>query len=654
MERPIFIAVIGYIIGIIVGLYFNFSIAFFYILLFSIYFLYKYFLKSNKREKFKLISIKRYKRYLKLYFHKSSIFLVLIISVISNTIVLYQNRRYKSMVDKLNEKENISIIATIISEKEEKEYSNKYIVEAKVDNLKVRLYITVARNINLEYGDKISLVGDYIKPEFQRNYGGFDYYNYLKQLKIYGTIKCSSINIIEKKQGHIIFRLSNKISIEIKDRINKIMKEDIASIVNGLILGDKSKIEEEVNERFSNAGISHILAVSGMHVTYIILGISISLRKMIGKRKSDIFTIFIVIFYMFITNFSPSIVRAGIMSILYIFSNIIHRKNDILTSISFSLLIILIYNPFLIMNLGLQLTYGGTIGIILFNKTILDILNNIKFKNKKYKYIIPLKYKKILNKIKEIISISISVQIFIFPIIIFHLNKFSTYFIISNLLLAIIVGPAIILCFLFIIIILVNMQVAKFIGFIIEYLIQILLFFSKVGNFPLSKIYIPTLKIYQIIIYYIMIFIFKFLYDIYNSKNINKTKIRVKNLIALYKFRIKQKKLKSGKFFILICILIIILYKFPQKLKIHFVDVGQGDCTFIVTPNNKTILIDGGGSVNSSFDVGKNTLLPYILDRGFSKIDFVIISHFDQDHVRWVDYYLRRVKSKTSNYRETV
>ena len=80
--------------------------------------------------------------------------------------------------------------------------------------------------------------------------------------------------------------------------------------------------------------------------------------------------------------------------------------------------------------------------------------------------------------------------------------------------------------------------------------------------------------------------------------------------------------------------IIIILNLIPKDLKIHFVDVGQGDCTFIVTPQNKTILIDGGGSELGSFDVGKNTLIPYILDRGYTKIDYIIVSHFDSDHVR--------------------
>ena len=73
--------------------------------------------------------------------------------------------------------------------------------------------------------------------------------------------------------------------------------------------------------------------------------------------------------------------------------------------------------------------------------------------------------------------------------------------------------------------------------------------------------------------------------------------------------------------------------QFQQKLKIHFLDVGQGDSCFIITPNHKTILIDGGGSTSNSFDVGKDTIIPYLLDRGYTKINYVFISHFDQDHV---------------------
>ena len=139
---------------------------------------------------------------------------------------------------------------------------------------------------------------------------------------------------------------------------------------------------------------------------------------------------------------------------------------------------------------------------------------------------------------------------------------------------------------------------------------------------------------------------------IYSAKYLNGTKRRVKNLIALMKYKLYEKKKKIWKTYqkilkeknIKLCILktckmiILIIFlsgigQFQQKLKIHFLDVGQGDSCFIITPNHKTILIDGGGSTSSSFDVGKDTVIPYLLDKGYTKINYVFISHFDQDHV---------------------
>ena len=93
------------------------------------------------------------------------------------------------------------------------------------------------------------------------------------------------------------------------------------------MLGYKNDISEEIQENFRNASMAHILAVSGMHISYIVLGINITFKKIIGKKSIHIFlSILILIFYMFITNFSPSITRAGIMGILYLISKIIYRK----------------------------------------------------------------------------------------------------------------------------------------------------------------------------------------------------------------------------------------------------------------------------------------------------------------------------------------
>ena len=322
------------------------------------------------------------------------------------------------------------------------------------------------------------------------------------------------------------------------------------------------------------------------------------------------------------------------MGIIMILSKIFYRKNDIYTALSISLFIILIYNPFLIKSLGLLLSYGGVIGIIILNKSILSILKNIKIKNKKYKYFIKPKIQNSLDKIKEIISVSISVQIFIFPIAIYNLNTFNPYFFISNLLLSIVIGPIIIIGFLFIIVILINYQITKLFIEPIKIGIKILIYISKIGKLPFSNIYIPTLSLFSIFIYYFIIVILLVTYKIYSTKKPNMTQIRAKNLIALIKFKIKNNIKKVKNLIIIICVVIIVISFIPRNLKIYFIDVGQGDSTLIVTPHNKTILIDGGGSENSDYDIGQNTLLPYILDRGYNTIDTIIISHFDSDHVR--------------------
>lgn len=91
---------------------------------------------------------------------------------------------------------------------------------------------------------------------------------------------------------------------------------------------------------------------------------------------------------------------------------------------------------------------------------------------------------------------------------------------------------------------------------------------------------------------------------------------------------------------------VVIFKNIPKNLEINFVDVGQGDSTFIITPKGKSILIDGGGSFSKEFDVGKSTLLPYILDKGYTKLDYIFISHADQDHIRWNLVFITRNKSK--------
>lgn len=187
---------------------------------------------------------------------------------------------------------------------------------------------------------------------------------------------------------------------------------------------------------------------------------------------------------------------------------------------------------------------------------------------------------------------------------------------------------------------------AKVFAFLLNFGIDILQFISKLSKLPFAKIYFPTPSILMIIAYFAVVLISYFLYPIYHLKELTNTQKRVKNIIALFRYKFNQKRIKYVMLIIVTIAVCFYISVLPKDLKIYFVDVGQGDCTFIVTPTNKTIFVDGGGSLNKDFDVGKSTVLPYLLDRGYNSLDYIMISHFDQDHVQALLYIMQEIEVK--------
>ena len=278
------------------------------------------------------------------------------------------------------------------------------------------------------------------------------------------------------------------------------------------------------------------------------------------------------------------------MSILGLMSFLFYRKSDVYNNLAFSSFIILIFNPYTIFDMGFLLSYGGTIGIILFSNKL----------SKKF----PIK-NKILNYIKEMFFVCISANIIIIPIIMYNFNTLSLTFFISNVLVSPIMGIVVILGFVQIFLSIININLAYLLSIFLNPMLEILIFIADfTAKLPLSKILIPTPNIIFIIIYYVIILFC-------NKINIKKTIIILSIIIIIFN----------------------LLNLLPKDLRIYFIDVGQGDSTLILTPKGNSILIDGGGSETGSFDVGEKILLPYLLDRGVTKIDYMMISHFDSDHV---------------------
>ena len=606
-NRPIVAITIGYIIGIILGLYCKISIVFLYLFIFILYLLFK----KPRTKKFKLISIRRYFRYVKLIITKKVLFLIILISIISNTITLYQNYQYKNLIENLSSKE-IKTEGIIISNARNKDYKNIYII--KIKNKNFYLNIKKSSKIYLAYGDRINLTGVFIEPETRRNYKGFDYSKYLKTIGIYGSIDVKSITKISSKQPSFKVTILNRINT-ISNKIINLYKDnfadDISNILTGIILGHTDEIDINIKEEFSESNISHILAVSGMHVGYLIIFCKTFFQSLFGKRKTYFLTIIILIFYMCLTGLSPSVVRASIMACLIIVSKLIYTRSDVWTNLSISLLVLLISNPFCIENISLTLSYIGTIGILIYSI-------NFKFKNK------------VLNAL----FLTISVTIFLNPVLAVYFNKIPIFSLFISSVIGVIILPIIILGFSFVFFSRIPVM-KNFIKKFLCILVKILLKITKIGKeIPLNKIYVITPNIATITMYYLFVFTVIFIYSVYFPKK-KQNKIfnrRIKNLISLLKYRFNQKKKKVISIILVISLILLILKIIPKDLKVHFIDVGQGDSCLIITPNNKKILIDGGGSEN--YDVGKKVLLPYLLARGIKKIDFVIVSHFDTDHIR--------------------
>lgn len=281
------------------------------------------------------------------------------------------------------------------------------------------------------------------------------------------------------------------------------------------------------------------------------------------------------------------------------------------SNICLSLFIILICNPYNIKNNGVLLSYGGTIGIICF----LEIFN------KKEKPKLSTENKviaKIKTYIKGIFFVSLSAQIVIMPIIAYSYKTISFTFFVTNILTSFLIGIIIVFGFIIILISFISLKFASVFGIVYKFLIDILQIITEyTSKMPLSKIYIKTPHLVEIIIYYLIIF------GIYYC---------IKKNISILKI-IKEQHRRIVVILLLVVLICTLLYvEFPKDLKVYFIDVGQGDSCLIITPKNTKILIDGGGS--ESYDTGEKILLQYLLSRRITSIDYIIVSHFDTDHCR--------------------
>ncbi len=594
---------------------------------------------------------------------------ILIGTVYINILDSKYEEKYSGISDEIN------LRGVIISEPQDKDYKYTYTIKVEEINNQdkykdTKLILNINKNklkdIVPKFGDEIELTGEFERPNSARNYKGFDYKQYLKSKGIYGTVDLESYKIVAEDKIDNFSKLINLVQNNMKNNINAILDKDEAALCIGILVGDREAISEETENNFKKSNLTHMLAVSGSHITYIITALAVLLGRT-SKKLTKIITIVILLFFMALTGFTSSVIRACIMGILVLIASMLHRKSDTINNLGLSSLIILLFNPYAIIDVGFLLSYGGTIGIVLLGDRITNGLYKILKKITKGKINLinedsiaentgtvsmkksesisindknreDRRYLIISKVIKYIIisfSITLSANLIIIPIMAYNFSTVSFTFWISNILAAPVMEIVTIFGFIVYFISIVFPLLAEFLGIFLGFLLDILLKIAEISSLiPGSSIYIKTPYVIECVIYYLIIYV---IYNLDKIKNIIKESKYKLSFIKL----IKKEAHNKQRNIVTTCIVTIVLLVFvsttisfiPRPLKIYFVDVGQGDCTLIQTPTNKSIIIDGGGSEFGNFDVGESILLPYLLDRRITTIDYMLISHADSDHI---------------------
>jgi competence protein ComEC len=497
--------------------------------------------------------------------------------------------------NKLNFEEDVEV-ECIVKDIKEYEHYNKIIGKIKVvrqnmNDIKTSSNVIVydKNKIIVEAGDLIKVNGKIDKPSPPRNPGGFNQQQYFYARNIRFKIYSEGFEVVTsryKKSSLILYKIKKNIS----NKINKIYPEKEASIINTMLLGDKETLSDEIKSDYKMAGISHLLAISGLHITIIGFSLFNIVRSIIRNNKLSVsLTICILILYCIITGSNISTVRATIMISIMLLSYFFDRKYNISSSLSISAIVLLVINPYQLFDVGFLLSYFAVIGIVIVGQK----LNT--------------KYNKSNSSIVSTLFITIGASLSTYPIILWFFYEIPTYGILINIIVVGVMTVVISFAIASIIICYIWMPLGKFIAGIIFFVLKYIDLCTKITNkLPLNSIIVGRPKIIFIVIYFLLIYI-----TLYSNRNIK----------------------RIGYYTSFLIIALILVFSKGDNIRITALDVGQGDCS-IIENQKKVYLIDGGGKRPKRIkNVGTYVVAPYLKFNGISKINGIFLSHSDYDHI---------------------
>ncbi|MEN6348535.1 MAG: DNA internalization-related competence protein ComEC/Rec2 [Syntrophomonas sp.] len=501
----------------------------------------------------------------------------------------------------LQPQNNVIVRGTVESEPSFDGEKSRFVLHTDSSDIyKQKLQVSCYFNAKLQKGEMVQLRGSMKAPPDPGNPGEFNYPRYLSYHRIY--------YLFSVKQEHQIKVLSppglmqrkiTSVSSKTENLIRDVLPADEAAILIGMLLGNVEGMDENQYSEFQKTGIIHIFSVSGVHIGFLLLLCTwfTSLLKL--SRKANFFTcLFLMLLYGTMVGWPVCVVRSVLMATLGLIAYYMGRESQLLNSLGLSGLIILIVDPYALFTISFQLSFLATWGLI---------------------YLFPLVKKRLNynNRIWDLVLVSLCAQLAVIPLIAYYFNLFSPLSLLSNLLTTYLSGFAVILGFLTLITGGVLPVLGSFLLYPAGLSIELILILNKfVLNLPGSYFWVATPPVLLTVCYYGGLL----------------------SIIKYWQDGDQRRYLLPG----LALISIFLVYIFIPAtvfnyglMEAVFIDVGQGDSILLKSPAGKFILVDGGGS--ELYDVGSGKVLPYLHRRGIRKLDLVINTHPDTDHLQGIE-----------------
>lgn len=450
------------------------------------------------------------------------------------------------------------------------------------------------------FGDKVRVRGEFAGISGLRNPGDFDYRLYYKSKGIVGVITAGRVELLEPDSADFVKTLLYRSREKVRSTINAALPPAEAAMLVGIITGDKADIAEDTRASYVKTGLSHILSVSGLHVGFLMLLVTYLLKPLkLGEKVQSLIIMFIASYYVLMIGAPLPAARALVMLGVLLLGKALGRSYDLLSSISFAALLILLFKPLAIHDPGFVISFGAMYSIAILYPPCCSLL------------------RKVPSGISSSLALSVSVWLGLAPVLAWYFNYVSVISLAINVAAVPLAFLITLAGFCGVLVGMVSASAAVYIFSADYYLIRLLTFLTvKAAELPFTGFNIPTLPLYAYLLYYLGLAL------LYAST--------VKAF-----FRIYFTRLAAG--YLTIIAAAFLIYSFPsQEMKLVFLDVGQGDSCCIITPGRQVVFVDGGGSSGSGefyYDVGGKITLPALLHQGVWRIDTVVVSHMHDDHM---------------------